>query len=277
LDLTLQLLTNSPFSMETLICLLFLGLARIFPLFIYAPFLGANLLPTQVKVGFALTIWAILLPKLMTTTHVVLTIGPLFLILMVKEFFVGMIMGFLAGIPFMVVNTSGMLIDNQRGTGAMAMRDPTQGTQASPIGMLYNYVLIALFFSVGGPTSFIQAFIDSYDLIPADGPLNPSFFQLNTFWMTILSLFGRIMALGLQLAAPPFLAMLMTDLFLGIVNRLAPQVQISFLGMSLKSLVACVVLFFGWTVIMNTALLETRNWMGTIPALIRTLSIEAGG
>jgi type III secretion protein SpaR/YscT/HrcT len=271
LDLIFRLLSDSPITGANLLSLLFLGLARILPLFIYVPFLGANKLPTQVKVGFSLCIWAILFPKLLTSSTSPVGFDLWLVLLMAKEFLVGMVIGFLAAIPFQIITTSGMLIDNQRGTGSMAMQDPTQGTQSSSIGIMFNFVLIALFFSVGGPTAFIQAFVDSYDLIPPDGFLNFGFFQMNPFWVVVLQLFGKLLSLALQLAAPPFLAMLMTDLFLGIVNRLAPQVQISFLGMSLKSLVACLVLYVGWTLMARTALAETQVWMGTIPRIVKLM------
>jgi type III secretory pathway component EscT len=87
--------------------------------------------------------------------------------------------------------------------------------------------------------------------------------------MMICSLFGRVIEMGVQLAAPPFVAILMTDLFLGIINRLAPQVQIAFLGLSLKSLVACIVLFFGWIVIMKTTLAEAQHWMGLVYSMMQ--------
>jgi len=57
---------------------------------------------------------------------------------------------------------------------------------------------------------------------------------------------SKVFAVGIQLAAPSILAILMTEMFLGIANRLAPQVQIVFLGMSLKSLVGLAVLCAAW-------------------------------
>ena len=47
---------------------------------------------------------------------------------------------------------------------------------------------------------------------------------------------NQIITIAIQLAAPALVAILMAEMFLGIANRLAPQVQIAFLGMSIKSL-----------------------------------------
>jgi type III secretion protein T len=57
--------------------------------------------------------------------------------------------------------------------------------------------------------------------------------------------------LSLKLAAPALVAILMAEMFLGIANRLAPQVQIAFLGMPLKSFLGLLLLFFGWFAILG--------------------------
>jgi len=274
MDLIGRMVLDAALSPMQLLAIFALGMARVLPLFLYIPFLGANLLPSQVKMGFAVCLVALILPKLLASSASLPGFDFWLLVLALKEFFIGMVMGYVASLPFQVVTTAGMLIDNQRGTGSMSIRDPTQGTQVSPTGMLYNYVLISLYLTAGGMMAFLTALVDSYDLIAPDRFLPASFFTMNAFWHTILSLFNRVMSLALQLAAPPFLAMLMTDLFLGIVNRLAPQVQIAFLGMSLKSLVAVTVLFLGWRIIMSTTLLETNTWLQGVPLLLQSLKLS---
>ena len=60
----------------------------------------------------------------------------------------------------------------------------------------------------------------------------------------------------------------MTEMFLGIANRLAPQVQIAFLGMSLKSLVGLFVLWAGWFFILKQTSNETLNWFDLINKIV---------
>lgn len=55
----------------------------------------------------------------------------------------------------------------------------------------------------------------------------------------------------MKLAAPAIIAILMAEMFLGIANRLAPQVQIAFLGMPLKSFLGLLLLFVGWFAILG--------------------------
>jgi len=60
----------------------------------------------------------------------------------------------------------------------------------------------------------------------------------------------------------------MTDFFLGIANRLAPQVQITFLGMPLKSLLALAIIFFGWQLLTQQMVTETYIWINYLYTVV---------
>ena len=128
------------------------------------------------------------------------------------------------------------------------VNDPTIQNQSSPLGTLFNYVLIYLFFMMDGPFIVLDIISQSYTIIPPDRMLDSAIFSdTSQIFQYTTRILGNVMILSTQLAAPALIMILMTDFFLGIANRLAPQVQITFLGMPLKSLLALVVIFFGWT------------------------------
>jgi type III secretion protein SpaR/YscT/HrcT len=226
--------------------LLFMG--RMFPILAMAPFFGAKVLPHSAKVVLGLALFAIFLPQLSTSVHTELDFNFLLLLFMFKEIFIGTILGFVITIPFMIVQNAGILIDHQRGGASLMVNDPTIQNQSSPLGTLFNLVLIYLFFMIEGPFTVIEIISDSYNVLPPDQFLNASFFRLDSPVVKYgKEIMGHVMILSTQLAAPALIMILMTDFFLGIANRLAPQVQITFLGMPLKSLLALVIVFFGWT------------------------------
>ena len=80
------------------------------------------------------------------------------------------------------------------------------------------------------------------------------------FWQTVIELMSILFGLAVRFAAPPLIAMLMADIFLGIANRLAPQVQIAFLGMPMKSLLGLIVLFVGFHFILFQMDKEMLLW-----------------
>ncbi len=164
---------------------------------------------------------------------------------------------------------SGSLIDHSRGASSLQVNDPTTQTQASPIGLVYNYVLIAMFYSLGGPFIFFNGLADSYKLIPVDKVLAPEFFNMKVpFWNQVFTLGQHMFNLSIQLAAPALIGVLLTDMFLGIANRLAPQVQIVFLGMSLKSWVGLALMTVAWILIIQVMSKEAISWMKAINSLI---------
>lgn len=247
------------------LALLFLFLARFLPIIQLSPFFGAKILPNPVKLAFAIGLFIIFLPKLLTVTSTPLTFNMYTALLLGKELFVGFIIGYMISIPFIIVQSAGIIIDHQRGGAALMVNDPTIQNQSSPLGTLFNYILIFVFFAIDAPFQFIDVILTSYDVIPPDQFFNGKFFAADTpFWKLQMSILGQVMTLGIQLATPALLIMLMTDLFLGIANRLAPQVQITFLGMSLKSLLGLMLVTLGFSLIVDQFQKQSLHWIQAI-------------
>jgi type III secretory pathway component EscT len=67
--------------------------------------------------------------------------------------------------------------------------------------------------------------------------------------------------------------MLMTDTFLGVINRLAPQVQIYFLGIGLKSWLACLMVCIGWMYFCDLLKKESITWLREFMDLVSFFNI----
>ncbi len=242
--------------------LLFLFMARMLPIIALAPFFGSRVLPHPVKMCFALCLYVIFLPQLLTVTKTPLEFNLTLFFYFFKELFIGFSIGFMISMPFTIVQNAGIIIDHQRGGASLMVNDPTIQNQSSPLGTLFNFVLIYLFFTINGPFLLIDAIVTSYEIIPPDGYFNPNFFLKGSgFWVTQISLLNKVMIISIQLATPALLAILMTDVFLGIANRLAPQVQITFLGMPLKSLLALTIVCFGWKLFQEEITKQCYVWL----------------
>jgi type III secretion protein T len=229
-----------------LLAIAFLGLLRIAPIVSVAPFLGSKL-PGGAKMGLAMILTIILLPQMILSSKTNLSFDMAFIGYSLKELLIGSIFAVLAAIPFYIVQSTGVLIDFQRGSSAMQTTDPMLQSQVSPIGVLYNYILVVIFFTIGGHVYFVEMLMQSFAIVPVDGFISDSFFQANTpFWMMMMQLLTQFTLLTVQFSAPALVAILMADLFLGIANRLAPSVQIAFLGMSIKSLLGLILLWASW-------------------------------
>jgi len=243
---------------------------RLGPVIGLAPFLGGKVTPGPTRIGMAIVFSLAFLPMVINYAgQENLAFDFRFTLLALKELLLGLAMGFLISVPFLIAQSSGIFVDYLRGASIMQAQDPTMQNQSSSIGNLFNYVLIVLFFQLDGPLMFFDSFLKSYQLIPPDAFISPKFFSLQLpLWETSVILMHHIVALSVQLAAPALIAVLMTEVFLGIANRLAPQVQISFLGMSLKSLIGLLVLWVGWMFILKQTSVETLKWFTTFNKII---------
>ncbi len=85
------------------------------------------------------------------------TDGIWLIMILGKEVLIGLLIGFVAAIPFWAIEAAGFLVDNQRGGAAMAsMFNPTLGSQSTPTAVLLTQTLITLFFSGGGALSLLS-------------------------------------------------------------------------------------------------------------------------
>jgi type III secretion protein T len=254
----------------TALSVFFLTVGRILPLMTIVPFLGARNLPMTVRMMFSVALVAIFLPQNLLSVSSQIAFDLTFMGLMFKELAIGTCLAIFASAPFYIAQMAGSLIDHSRGSSSLQVNDPTTQTQSSPIGLVYNYILIALFYNLGGPFLFFNGLADSYTLLPVDKLINKDFFTLQTsFWKAAFYLAEHIFDLCIQLGAPALIGVLLTDMFLGIANRLAPQVQIVFLGMSLKSWVGLALLAAAWTLILQVMGKEAIAWTKAISQYVR--------
>jgi type III secretion protein T len=257
--------------------LFFLFLGRMLPIIALAPFFGAKVLPNPTKVFFAITLFVIFLPSLLLSITTPITFNILLVLYVFKELAVGFAIGFMISIPFIVVQAAGMLIDHQRGGASLMVNDPTIQNQSSPFGTLFNMVMIYIFYVIDGPFLFIDAILQSYELIPPDQFINQAFFSPKSpFWIMAIKLFNTTMTIAIQIASPALIAILMTDVFLGIANRLAPQVQITFLGMPLKSLLGIGLVCIGWQLMVAEFAREDLIWVQNVVDMLKMFKYGSG-
>ncbi|MCF7806650.1 MAG: flagellar biosynthetic protein FliR [Simkaniaceae bacterium] len=261
----------SPNSLLTFFILTFFRMA---PIAALTPFLGGKVMPMTARAGFAIFLALVFMPMAITTSQHPLLFDPQFIGYSIKEILIGFVLSFLASMPFFAVEASGILIDYARGSSSLIGQNVLTQNQASPIGIFYNFVLIFMFYKLGGMELFFNAVMTSYEVLPIDKILPASFYNIkNDFWKLSSDILGQIFGLAIRFAAPSLVAILMAEFFLGIANRLAPQVQIAFLGMALKSLMGLLLLTIGWAFILKNMVSESLTFVKLIDQMLQKLNI----
>ena len=226
-------------SPQTFLVLVGLSFARLVSFFSIVPFFGGAAVPPRVKVATAAALVIIIYPALEASVpaNQTLGFGPLgFIALLAKETLVGFTLGFIASLIFEAVQVAGRIVDFQRGSTMGELYAPQLKSQVSELGQFKLQLAIVLFIAIGAHRLFISAMLESFEFIPALG-----FPNFGSGWSPaaelIVKMTAGVFSIGLQLAAPALIALLLTDLFFGIINRVAPQVNVFFLSMPVKMLV----------------------------------------
>ncbi|HEX9959745.1 MAG TPA: flagellar biosynthetic protein FliR, partial [Pyrinomonadaceae bacterium] len=153
--------------------------------------------------------------------------------LLAKEVFVGFTLGFVASLVFEAVAVAGRIADFQRGSTMSELFSPQLQERVSELGQFQLQLAIVVFLTTGAHRFFISALVRSFEFIPAT-----RFPQIEAGWtpaaefMTVMT--GSVLSIGVQLAVPVVVTLLLTDLFFGLINRVAPQINVFFLSMPVK-------------------------------------------
>ena len=209
-----------------------LAMARIGGAFAICPALTESMIPGVVRRAAILGFSAFIIPAV----HASMPPGEpnlwMFSILGMKEAFIGFLLGFFAAIPFWVAENVGNFIDNQRGATMGEVYSPLSGAQVSTLGIFFTQIVSSIFFIGGVIFIFLGALYKSYLLWPVFGEW-VSF--ANDAPVQILDTLGTMLKTTVVIASPVIIIMFLATLGLGLVNRTAPQLNVFFLSMPVKS------------------------------------------
>jgi flagellar biosynthesis protein FliR len=242
---------NSP---QTFLVLFGLCFARIVSYVAFVPFLGGKAVTSKVKIAVAISLTVIAYPQLaaeVAQSGGELNFGPLgFFFLMMKECFIGFTLSYISTAVFESIQIAGRFIDVQRGATMAEVMAPQLNERVSELGEFKFQLSLVLFIFLGLHREFIKVLVESFQAIPATrlpevhGGFTPSMELL-------ISISAETLFIGLQLALPIVLALLLTDIFFGIINKVSPQMNVFFLAMPVKMMLGLFVFTLSITLLLQ--------------------------
>ena len=224
-------------SPQAFLVLFGLCFARFVSFVAIVPFFGGAVVPAPVKIALATALTIVAYPSLVAELPAdgsPLGFGAVgFIGMLAKEAFVGFTLGFVASLVFEAIQVAGRIADFQRGSTMSELFAPQLQERVSELGQFNLQLAIAIFLATGAHLAFIRTLVGSYEFIPA-----LKFPNIQAGWvpaaefLTIMT--GYVLSLGIQLAIPIVITLLLADLFFGLINRVAPQVNVFFLSMPVK-------------------------------------------
>ena len=212
-------------------------LARCGGVVAFGPVIGSQAIPPLLRAGLAGAL-ALMLTSLSGGRGLELPTNPIALAAtLTGELAVGAVLGLAVRFTFAGIGMAGELAAVQMGVGLPAALDPLSMVQVSSVNHLLDQIAILVFLSVGGHHALLAALAQSLTL----APLLSVGFDGGTMEY-LLGLFQAALFLAIRLAAPVGAAMLATVVALGLLNRVAPQVNVFMVSFALSIGVGLLVL-----------------------------------
>jgi flagellar biosynthetic protein FliR len=208
---------------------------RVLALFATSPVMQMRQAPMPARLGLGLFTALLLVPVISRDGSAVAV--EMSWTALAGEALIGALAGFASTLAYSAIQFGAALLDMQSGFSMASLYDATFGSQGALLERFYGAFGALLFFQTDAHHLVIQALAQLFTIVP-----------LGTFSLTQIQpeILARIaagaFAVAVQLVFPVLVALLLADIALAVLSRVAPQFGIFSIGMQLKIIVALVAL-----------------------------------
>jgi flagellar biosynthetic protein FliR len=197
---------------------------RVLALFGAMPVIGQRGVPVRLRVALAFLI-ALCAQASLPAMPVVPLDSPQAMLLVVQQLLVGLTLAFAARLVFAAIEFAGELIGLQMGLNFAGFFDPMTGGEATAVSKFFGISVSWLFIVINGHLLLISAVVRSFHAFPA-GPEPFAFLRA-----VRPELWGaEVFRIGLWIALPLVAMLLFVNLVLGIISRVAQQMNVFAIG-----------------------------------------------
>jgi len=223
-------------------------LARVLPIVVLTPVFGGRVLPRRLRIGITMMLVLVLLPGVSLGAAAAAQVtGFEYAALAAKEAVLGLIIAKMIDLMYNMFVAFGSLVDLARGATIANVFDPISQQQESMLGSFFLQVAIVLFLTLGGHAVVIETLGDSLAALPPQEFL-PARLIGEGGIAQLLLVFGELLTFSIRLAMPVLAVLILLDVVLGLLNRVAPQIQVYFLGLTVKSGLGLLIILLSLTI-----------------------------
>lgn len=195
------------------------------------PFLDTRAVPPLWRVALAVCFAAALAPGIaadLILSPAALT-WPFLVMEALRSLVVGALLGFTVNLVFTAVRYAGSIAGMQIGFAIVNSFDPMSNSQVSVISQLYYLLAVLLFFVTGAHQILVAAMYQSCLVVPPFTSADPA----GGAWY-VLREFSSVFSLGLQIASPVVIVLLLVSASMGVIVKTIPQLNVLVVGFPIK-------------------------------------------
>ncbi len=242
--------------------------ARLGALLMTMPAFGAKGVPTLARLAAALLL-TVIVASVLDPVPEPPSVG-LFAAGMFREVLLGGLIGLAVRFAFSAVSIGGELLSMQMGHGAANLFDPMLDSTQGPLGTLTGLLASALFLGLDLHLRLIEGLAASFLVVAPGGAVEAGLGAPH-----LLRLASLAYATAVRVAAPIVLIVFLNNLFVAVITRLAPSMNVFFsLGFILSLVLGHGMFFAALPTMLDTVMHEVTEVVAATPDLVWDL---AGG
>lgn len=201
---------------------------RTLALFSGMPVFSQRSVPARVRIGLALFIAVAAQPSLPPMPIIPLDSLPQLLLVVAQQLLIGLAMGFAVRLVFAALEFAGELIGLQMGLNFAGFFDPSTGAQGTSSARFMGSMVAFLFVAINGHLMLINSLVESFQAFPVgEEPFRFLRVAQPQTWG------AEVFRMGLWIALPLITMLLFVNLVLGVISRVAPQLNVFSVGFPL--------------------------------------------
>ena len=202
----------------------------------FNPIFGRRNIPSMIKAAFVLLL-SVMAAMYIPLGEVRIDNFIELILMSAKELLVGFGIAMIMQFFLSVVIMAGEMIDMQLGVMMAKIFDPATNIQLSMTGNLFTVLIVILFFLTNGHLAFMRLLFYSFEIFPPGAAIiNPR------FYMYAVGLFTTVLELFMRILMPMLAIQLLTELGIGIMMKVSPQMNVFIVGIQVKFIIGMAVL-----------------------------------
>lgn len=203
-------------------------------------------------------------------TNSLLEISSNYMLIMaiISEVMSGLILGFVIELIFEVAKMAGAFMDGQIGLSMLNMMNPISKTNVTLLANVAYYISLLIFFIIDGHHVLIRGLIASFDVIPIGKTI-----VFQDSFSLILESFSKYFLIGVRIALPIIIIVLLTDICMALISRTVPAINVMILGMPVRMTVGLIVFVLSLPIFIKIMTYA----FGTIPDLMSDILKSLSG
>ena len=203
------------------------------------PLISTYPIPQQIKIWLCAFVSFLLFPMVASAAHFAVPQSiPELTIYLLREFSVGYIIGFCASFLFAAVQIGGEFVSIQIGISMSLVLDTNSGEQTLVLSQMFSYLAAMVFVGLNAHQWLFAALYKSFQSFPP----GMEFVYNGELVSQVLHMSASVFTIGISMILPIFCVMFISEVLMGFMSKMMPQMNIFMVAIPLKIYVGIILM-----------------------------------